>query len=145
MLTEEQKSKLKPLTCNERYGKLLLNAMKSWETTNPSRGTFGITDYKVNDGVSLESEKLDYFILDNGCKCCLIGASLLGKKSRSGFTSALEEEYELSFAEKIAIIDGFDAPNTVSVYSDYDAFLFAKNVSEILFGNRQKESANEPW
>lgn len=133
MLTPEQKSKLEPLTQNERYGKLLLNAMKSWETTNPSRGTFGITDYKENDDVSLESEKLDYFVLDNGCKCCLIGASLLGKKSQ-GFTSALEEEYGLNFAEKVAIIDGFDAPNSVSVYSDYDAFLFAKNVSEILFG-----------
>lgn len=136
MLTPEQKSKLEPLTRNERYGKLLLNAMKTWETTNPSRGTFGITDYKVNDDVLLESEKLDYFILDNGCKCCLIGASLLGKKSRSGFTSALEEEYELSFAEKVAMIDGFDAPNSNSVYFDYDAFLFAKNVSQIIFGSR---------
>jgi hypothetical protein len=134
MLTLEQKSKLKPLTNNERYGNLLLNAMKTWETTNPTRGTFGITDYKVNDDVSLESEKLDYYILDNGCKCCLIGASLLGKKSCSGFTSALEEEYGLSFAEKIAIIDGFDAPNIYSVYSDHDAFLFAETVSEIIFG-----------
>ena len=134
MLTQDQKSKLEPFTHDKRYGKLLLNSMKTWETTNPSRGTFGITDYKVNDDVLLESEKLDYYILDNGCKCCLIGASLLGKKSRSGFTSALEEEYDLSFAEKVAIIDGFDAPNSVSVYSDYDAFLFAKTVSEIIFG-----------
>lgn len=136
MLTPEQKSKLKPLTHHEQYGKLLLNAMKTWETTNPSRGTFGITDYKINDDISLESEKLDYFILDNGCKCCLIGASLLGRKSFSGFNSALKEEYGLSSDEKIAIIDGFDAPNAYSIYSDYDAFLFAKNVSEILFGNK---------
>lgn len=136
MLTQEQKSKLESLTYNERYGKLLLSAMKTWETTNPSRGTFGITDYKVTDDVLFETEKLDYYILDNGCKCCLIGASLLGKKSRSGFTSALEEEYELSFAEKVAIVDGFDAPNSVSFYSDYDAFLFAKSVSEILFDSK---------
>jgi len=133
MLTPEQKAKLEPLMNNERYGNLLLNAMKTWETTNPTRGTFGITDYKANDDVSLESEKLDYYILYNGCKCCLIGASLLGKKSCSGFTSALEEEYGLSFAEKIAIIDGFDAPGSISTYSDYNAFLFAKSVSEILF------------
>lgn len=136
MLTEDQKSKLESLTHNERYGKLLLNAIKTWEITIPSRGTFGVLDYKVNDDILLESEKLDHFILDKNCKCCLIGASLLGKKSCSGFSSALEEEYGLSFAEKIAIIDGFDAPNIYSIYSDYDAFLFAKNVSEILFGTK---------
>ena len=136
MLTEDQKSRLEPLTCNGRYGKLLLSAMKSWEESNPCRGTFGVVDYKYNDDGSLEIENLDYFILDTNRSCCLIGASLLGKKSCSGFSSALEEEYGLSFADKIAIIDGFDAPSSDGTYSDYDAFLFAKSVSEILFGTK---------
>ena len=134
MLTEEQKSKLEPLTQNERYGKLLLNAMKTWEESNPYRGTFGVADYKYNYDGQFKIEDSEHFTLDENRNCCLIGASLLGKKSCSGIASALEEEYGLSFAEKIAIIDGFDAPNRASIYSDYDAFLFAKSVSEIIFG-----------
>lgn len=46
MLTEEQKIKLELLTHHPKYGKLLIDAMETWDFTTPSQNTIGITRWE---------------------------------------------------------------------------------------------------
>lgn len=121
MLTPEQKSKLEPLTHHEKYGKILIEAMRSWETTKPARRIFGI---KFSYTWQLEP-----FSNQN---CCLIGAALLYKKANvNSYCESFEDTYLVSSHETENLISGFDQSHSFSSSEAYD---FGRQVSEIIFG-----------
>lgn len=124
MLTPEQKFKLEPLTHHKKYGKILIEAMKSWETTKPTRRCFGIDLTKSND-----TWRLCKF--SNKC-CCLIGASLLDKKSNvNHFVRSAVEIYSVFPNEIENLISGFDQNYSFCSSEAYD---FGRQISEIIFG-----------
>lgn len=126
MLTPDQKEKLELLTHHEKYGKLLIEAIKSWETTNPSKRIFGIKLAK-----NFENWEIDSFYDD---RCCLIGAALSGKKANmSSFVKSIVDNYSILYAETENLINGFDQIDSNSFCSS-GAYDFGKQVSEIIFG-----------
>lgn len=119
MLTPEQKSKLEPLTHHEKYGKILIEAIKSWEKTIPTRHMFGI---KFENNWKLEP-------FAHKC-CCLIGAALLDKKAVvNNFSKSIAYTYQITEYESDQLIAGFDQ----NTYSNSEAFRFGKSISKIIF------------
>jgi hypothetical protein len=119
MLTKNQKSKLEPLTHHEKYGKLLADAIKTWETVHPKQREFGVfrgTDSKWET--------------DSEIGCCLLGAAVAGKDSRNNMFMSLIKSFSLEEKDIWPISDGFDG------HSDdkSEAWLFGKTVSDIVFG-----------
>ena len=127
MLTPEQKSKLEPLTHHEKYGKILIEAMKSWETIRPERRCFGI-DLKESNIWELYKFANEFA---NEC-CCLIGAALLDKKSNvNHYVVSAVDIYSVLPNEIENLIGGFDQDSSFSSSEAYD---FGLQVSEIIFG-----------
>lgn len=123
MLTPEQKSKLEPLIHHEKYGKILIEAMKSWEKTNPVRRCFGI-ELKESNTWGLNKFPRKW--------CCLIGAALLDKQSNvNHYVKSAADIYSVFLNEIENLIGGFDQ-NSPSCSSD--AYDFGRQVSEIIFG-----------
>lgn len=127
MLTQDQKLKLEPLTHHEKYGKLLIEAMRSWETIRPERRCFGI-DLKESNTWGLY-KFVNKFA--NKC-CCLIGAALLDKKSNvNHYVASAVDIYSVLPNEIENLIGGFDQDSSFSSSEAYD---FGRQVSEIIFG-----------
>lgn len=121
MLTQEQKDLLEPLTHHEKYGKLLSDAMKTWETAKPKMFTFGL---EMGGG----EWKLDSFN-----SCCFVGASLVIKnKKQELIIESVVEIFALSKSEVWALSDGFDRNPTCS---ESEAYIFANKVSSIVFNS----------
>lgn len=123
MLTQDQKEKLELLTKHESFGKLLIEAMKTWETVNPRSG-FGV-DRWGSDGHILKFWELDS--CNNGC--CLLGASILGKDSTGSFIESVEKEFQINNKTAWELSDGFENCSSVET----EASLFGEQVSQIAF------------
>lgn len=133
MLTEIQKSKLEPLTHHPKYGKLLIDAMKTWDFTTPSQNTIGITRWEsdrfTDDVIPVYKWKIDEGY--NNC-CCLVGAFLLGKDSHHDVWDSISISFNISRSNVRQLIDGFDGVIN-SVDSNHEGYQFAKSVSQCLF------------
>ncbi len=127
MLTQDQKSKLKSLTCHEKYGKLLIEAMKTWETTHPKQRAFGVVRGKD------EKWEVNYGEWETNYEvgCCLIGAAIVGKKSvyDTALEVAIAEFFLFDKKDTWVLSDGFDGHSN----DESEAWFFGKNVSDILF------------
>ena len=111
MLTQDQKNQLNPLTLHPKFGRLLTEAIKTWETMTPKQRTF--CDDTMNN-------------------CCLVGASvlndyILSSNWKSAVTLASEK---FTGYEVVTVSDGFD--NEPS-YED-EGYNFGKAVSDIVLG-----------
>lgn len=122
MLTENQKLKLEPLTHHEKFGKLLIDAMKTWETIHPKQREFGV--FRGKDS------KWEAYC-ETGC--CLIGAAVSGKNSKHEIIVAIMREYELDKRIIWVLSDGFDSHSN----DESEAWLFGKTVSDIVFGKEE--------
>lgn len=125
MLTDTQLEKLEPLTKHPRYGKLLNNAIETWKNYGIQKFSYGIFPIA------------DQFQVDSRCKgCCLIGASIVNKKTDQEIYAKCASLYELNEKEVGAIIGGFDDLGMIAQNIDpsaKNAYDFGKNVSEMLF------------
>lgn len=122
MLTQEQKDKLESFTKHSKFGKLLVDAIKTWEEINPAIEEYGTkVDY---------DKKLIVKDCVNGC--CLIGASVLNKISFDHSIDRTAQKYfELSTSDVEQIIAGFDDTyNNDKV--DSEAYRFARNIGRIV-------------
>lgn len=125
MLTQEQKDLLEPLTHHERYGKLLIDAIKIWETANPKQKTYGVSRW--NDDYQNKWElQTDYN------NCCLVGASVVGKSEKNSCTEEVMTAFNLSMLEALSLARGFDESDLYN--EDFSAYSFGKKVARILFG-----------
>ncbi len=125
MLTLNQKEKLQPLILHPRFGKLLIDAIDTWEVTNPAKGDFGIIESPLNDLWILDSR--------SSKTCCLIGASLLNKTAYAGgFSNTAANYFSLPFEEIGNIIAGFDN-GSISYGRFPESYEFGKSVSNIVF------------
>lgn len=124
MLTQEQKDLLEPLTRHERYGKLLIDAMKTWEIAEPKKATYGVSRYN-NDVQS------NWEIISDYNKCCLVGASIVGKSEKDSRTEETMIAFDLSELEALSLAAGFDGYDEFN--SDFEAYRFGNQVSAILF------------
>lgn len=120
MLTQEQKDLLEPLTHHERYGKLLIDAMETWETAKPKRWDFGL------DCID------DKWQLNDNQHCCLLGACLVGKtKIQDSIFESVQNMFSISMNESWELSDGFDEKCACRS----EANQFANKVSSIIFGS----------
>lgn len=127
MLTPEQKSKLEPLIHHEKYGKILIEVMKSWETTNPSKRIFGIRLAK-----NLKNWEVDP-LYDN--RCCLIGAALSGKRTNmASYCKSISDNYSVLHNDTENLVNGFDQNCSLYSLRSSEAYIFGSQVSEIIFG-----------
>lgn len=125
MLTLEQKEKLEPLTHHEKYGKILIDAMKTWETVTPNTGIFGVRIIS------------NTFTLLNNSTCCLIGASLAGKTAIESDDLSTESFKSLKLNEIVMwdIIRGFDSfRNQINIKSE--PFIFGRTVADIVLSEK---------
>lgn len=129
MLTQEQKDRLNLLTSHERYGQLLIDAMKTWETATPKQLTYGITRCVENHEAGCFTTKYDIDPCYDNC-CCLIGGALVGKCSDdSSYRDSIMNIYNLSESEFESLIKGFDLDDEIN----NEAYRFGKSVSAIIF------------
>lgn len=126
MLTQDQKDKLEPLTKHEKFGKLLIEAMKTWETATPKQKTWGATrfDDKYNLLDKWKFRKDSY-------ECCLIGAAMIEKSlTENDIVESANDYFKL---DDMAwdLICGFDSPDYWEF--SHEAGKFGKQVADILF------------
>lgn len=124
MLTQEQKNKLEPLTKHERFGKLLIDAIKTWNNeARPTKGSYGV--------MSTNKDIYDFF--HNDKSCCLIGASLYGKciPYSDGYSFSIYKIYSVSDVEMNGIIHGFDSSVEFSDFQS-EAYKFGNDVAKIV-------------
>jgi hypothetical protein len=129
MLTQEQKDKLEPLTNYKRFGKLLIDAMHTWEFSKPVCAKLGITRY------SKDKELVKFFEFSDSDiqkECCLVGASLFGKQS-DFITVALNDYFNIDTLEMIHLESGFDSHDGHDPRITTEAFEFGKSVGKIVF------------
>lgn len=124
MLTQEQIDKLQPLCQNERYGKILQDAIETWKNSQPCQKTFGV--YVPNDNNSV-------FIMGDNKRCCLIGAAGYTKTPfLHSLLKTIVKEYALTDQEEVwAISDGFDGKNSEN-FKYVDAYMFGKQIADII-------------
>lgn len=133
MLTQEQKNKLEPLTKHKRFGKLLIDAMKTWETAIPKQKTYGVTRWVENCEIDTLSVSYTFDPNYNNC-CCLIGGALLGKSSNDGYVDSIINNFELVEFEIDCLIKGFDLNvEFEKELNNNEAYRFGKSVSAIIF------------
>ncbi len=139
-LTELQIQKLTPLLAHPKYGKILFDACEQWKLEN-------IYQMKTMFGLLTDLKLKQYYFADN-CGC-LLGAALVGKdyskiknSNLSLTTKSLAEIanniFSISKKEFNDLIAGFDGIETIE---ESEAYLFAKNVNEILFNNQTQENS----
>jgi hypothetical protein len=117
MLTQEQRNRLEPFTKHERYGQLLIDAIKIWEIAKPVNCIFGLDHYSDN-----------WELLSNSC--CLVGASLVNKKHELDFIiDSVAEVFSLTKEETWSLSNGFDQ----NLCSNDEAYIFGEQVAEIVF------------
>lgn len=125
MLTQDQKDKLESLTKHERYGKLLIDALISWETNNPKQKMYGVTRW--NNEI-----KSNWEVRTDRDGCCLVGASILGKSESDSFIGEATYNFGLVISEILSLANGFDLVDQTRS-DDVNAYNFGKQVAEILF------------
>ena len=126
MLTQDQKDKLEPLTLHPKFGKLLQEAMKTWETATPKQKTWGAT--RFDDKYNL----LDKWELrKDSNECCLIGASMIEKSSTEcDIVESVNDCFKLDDTAW-DLICGFDSSDNLEFSNE--AGKFGKQVADILF------------
>lgn len=133
MLTQSQLDKLNSLTQHPKFGKLLLDAIENWKQIKPGRLDYGISSKLLDDGS-------DIFIGDK-FKCCLIGASLIGKTCNWTKRETTHEHcvkyFGISEDEVISLISGFDRSRDRAPSASKEAYEFGYKVSEIIFNHGQ--------
>lgn len=126
MLTQDQKDKLEPLTLHPRFGKLLKEAMKTWESATPKRATWGAT--RFDDKCNL----LDKWELrKNSNECCLVGASIIGKNLTENDIIESANNYFKLDGDAWDLVCGFDCSDNLEF--SHEAGKFGKKVTDILF------------
>jgi hypothetical protein len=124
MLTQEQKVKLDPLTKHERYGKLLIDAMRTWEISKPEEGSYGVQRDTLGEAFDFDSPDKH---------CCLLGAALYSKKSsESGYDAVIRDYFQIGSDEMGKLYQGFDNLNVINNYNYKEAFDFGQAVREIV-------------
>lgn len=128
MLNKTQLEKLQALTTDQKYGKLLEDAIKTWS----SEIDVGFHDF----GTCREFSSIYY--PDGNKKCCLIGASLIGKERRKNesFGDAIRRFYEISYCGYVW--SGFDCDNQrrLDDNKENEDFMFGYTVRQILIENK---------
>ena len=124
MLTQDQKDKLEPLTLHPRFGKLLKEAMKTWESATPKRATWGAT--RFDDNCNL----LDKWEVMGDC-CCLVGASMVGKALTEKDVIESTNDYFKLDGDAWDLVCGFDCSDNLEF--SHEAGKFGKQVADILF------------
>jgi hypothetical protein len=122
MLTQDQINQLDPLMDHPRYGNLLKDAVQIWKQENvtPSYAASGLL------------RKDDCWKLSHRQKCCLIGASLVGKKYFSDDWGMDAEKYfSLNENEIRSLYFSFDGDDFFET-SVQEALLFAQEVRKIV-------------
>lgn len=122
MLTQDRKLKLEPLTHHPKYGKLLIDAMKTWETIYPKQREFGV--FRGKDS----KWEADY---ETGC--CLIGAAIAEKDSQDDMFLVVTKSFLFEEKDIWVLSDGFDNHSN----DESEAWLFGKTVSDIVFGKEK--------
>lgn len=126
MLTQNQKDKLEPLTRHEKFGKLLIEAMKTWESATPKQKTWGAT--RFDDKCNL----LDKWKLrKDSNECCLIGASVVEKSLTENDIVESANDYFKLDNTAWDLVCGFDSSDDWE--SSNEAIKFGRQVAEILF------------
>lgn len=126
MLTQDQKDKLEPLTKHEKFGKLLIEAMKTWETATPKQKTWGAK--RFDDKCNL----LDKWELrKDSNECCLIGAAMIEKSLTEYDIVESANNYFKLDDTAWDLICGFDSSDDLEF--SHDAGKFGKQVADILF------------
>ena len=131
MITEDQKNQLEIFTRHERYGRLLNDAIKSWEKITPKQRSYGVTRW--ND----DNTQSEWQVDDHQDGCCLIGASILGK---SKYDTHLEEAavaFDLNIFEVLSLAYGFDFSEKRD-NDNIEALEFGNQVARILFNHVSK-------
>jgi hypothetical protein len=118
MLTQTQKNKLEPLTKHEKFGKLLIDAMKTWEFIHPKQREFGVFRGKDSKWEA-----------DFETGCCLIGAAITGKDSLNDRFGTVMQSFSIDQKDMWRLSDGFDDHSN----NESEAWLFGKTVSDIVF------------
>lgn len=124
MLTEQQIKKLRPLTKDPKFGKLLSAAISGWKRTKPIRCKLGIDETfkrsKYEEG------------------CCLIGASLVNRKPKEETFELLElveneifRRFGIDAIEQASVIDGFDGFPYIT-NKNREAYMFGQAVKKIV-------------
>ncbi len=126
MLTQNQKDKLELLTHHEKFGKLLIDAMKTWETATPKQKTWGITRY--DDKYNL-LDKWEFRKDSN--ECCLIGGSMINQAlTKYDIVESATNYFKLDDTAW-DLICGFDSSDDLEFSNE--AGKFGKQVADILF------------
>jgi len=127
MLTQTQKDKLEPLTNHPKFGKLLIEAMKTWEISTPKQKTWGTTRFDKHYNLLNKWELME----DSNQCCCLIGASMVGKAMTENDIIASVDKYFDLDSTAWDLVSGFDSSNDFEFSTD--AGNFGKQVADILF------------
>ena len=125
MLTQEQKDLLEPLTRHEKYGELLIHAMKAWEIAEPKRATYGVSRYN-------NTEQSNSEVISDYNKCCLVGASIVGKSKSNEYLEEAAISFQIDIIETLSLAHGFDASG-VRFNDDVNAYQCGNKVSSIIF------------
>lgn len=162
MLTKTQIKNLESLTIHPRFGKLLTNAMEQWskEDVNITTGSYGITivsseiSTKANAETGMETDteltrklttetdtevnslEKEYSFAHEDKRCCLIGASLIGKTPGilCDIESSLYDNYFVNAREFYYLYCGFDSDldQEEELRENIEAFKFGRDVKKAL-------------
>lgn len=146
MLTETQVKNLKSLTTHSRFGKLLINAIEQWskEDVNITTGSYGITivsleisaETNTEAGSENNSLRKEYDFAHEDKRCCLIGASLIGKSPGilCDIESSLYDNYFVNAREFYYLYCGFDSDldQEEELRENIEAFKFGRDVKKAL-------------
>jgi hypothetical protein len=127
MITEEQKNQLEILTRHERYGQLLIDAIKSWEKINPEQETYGVSRWNTH----IKSEWQGDINWDG---CCLVGASIIGKSNHDAYLEEVMTSFNLKLIECLSLAYGFDGSDKRDDVCN-EAYDFGNQVAKILFND----------
>lgn len=126
MLTQDQKTQLTPLTHHEKYGELLIEAMKTWEITTPKQKTWGAT--RFDDKYNLLGK---WELRKDSNECCLIGASMIKKSFTENEIIESANDYFKLDDTAWDLICGFDSSYDLEFSNE--ASKFGRQVADILF------------
>lgn len=144
-ISEQKLIKLQLLITREKYGVILKDAIEIWKQQGirPAKQVLGILGLLVPRTLDDTNRKSDDFLYKlipddfsnptNSC-CCLIGGAMVGKKG-NGIYDVMEKTYNISKNEVNSLEDGFDNVKHKNMKYCEDAYLFSKEISDILFGD----------
>lgn len=135
MLTENQKANLLKLTDHPKFGKLLIDAIETWNRED-------ILPWKRKYGIEFVNYRFEKIKWHGPSPCCLVGSALLEKdliheskryEISEAMFFALMKFYNINHDEANALIDGFDGVNDSGFKLLYpETFKFANDVARAL-------------